>query len=443
LSLLNSEGVEQRLIGSLLRTPDAIHEIRDSLTIQMFANEACAEVYRVICDLAYEGVPLDRAVICRRASVAPEEAPLPVFLARLQSDVQYPADAEKYAREIMDAAMRREARKMFDQAMRDLESVPDARAVLQSQHSGILNLLGARARGGSGELGLIASKYLSDIRQTDTTSYVTTGIHFVDDIIGPMQPGNLIVLGGSTSAGKTALAEQIGLSVAERGNPVLYISLEMEKAELGARAVSRFSDVSVADIEMDQLNMQDEQNIMRAAENLQGVPIYIEDLPRATVAGVTALVMKYKKLFNIRLVIVDHLHYLRSSNRKLGRFEAIEEIVMDMKADAKQTQIPWLAISHLSRDIAKRPDKRPLLIDLYGASEIEKSADVVFFVHREQYWLERDKPKGSDLTFQAWEDAYARAQGRAEIIVAKRRRGKGAASRMCAFDEKTTKFYAL
>ncbi len=432
------------MIGSLLRTPDAIHEIRDLLTLQMFMHEACAEVYRVICDLAYEGIPLDRAVICRRANAAPEEAPLPVFLARLQSDVQYPADAEKYAREIIDAATRREARKMFEQAMRDLESVPDTRSVLQSQHSGILNLLGARARGGATELGLIASQYLADTRTTGSSaSYVQTGIHFVDDIIGPMQPGNLIVLGGSTSAGKTALAEQIGMSVAERGIGVLYLSLEMEKSELAARAISRMAEISVTDIEMDQLNALDEKNIMLAAQNMQGLPIYVEDLPRATVAGVTALVMKYKKMFDIKLVIVDHLHYLRSSNRKLGRFEAIEEIVMDLKADAKQTQIPWLAISHLSREIAKRPDKRPHLIDLYGASEIEKSADVVFFVHREQYWLERDKPKSSDPTYQAWEDAYARAQGRAEIIVAKRRRGKGAASRVCGFDEKTTRFYAL
>jgi replicative DNA helicase len=458
--LLASKELEQRIVGSVLRTPDAIHSIRDRIRPEQFVDPTMRAVYEVIDDLAVEGVSIDRAIISRRAHVS-GDITLPVFLAKLQAEAT--SDLNDYVKEFLDSRLRRAVLALLEHGREAIEKLPNAMGVVQGIQSSLMDVVGDLQRSDASLTALTASIIAK--QQAKNVRRIKTGIHFVDDVIGPMGPGNLFVLGGSTSAGKSALAAQIAYAVAQRalladpdnetqplGCPVLYISLEMEPEEIMGRFLSHETSVPLELIERGDLNTFEEHQLKEAQTRVAQYPLFIEGMARATVPAILALVMKYQKLENVGLVVIDHLHYVRGTNRKSDRFAQIEEAVMDMKASAKQTKIPWLAISHLSREIAKRPDKRPLLSDLYGASEIEKSADVVFFVHRESYWMQREEPRKNTEEWGNWfrrlygKDGAIDAPGpdamidKAEIIVAKRRGGKAPASRMCRFDERLTRF---
>ena len=463
---LDTLEIERHLIGILLFYADSVHSIRDFITPAHFSNSSLSEIYSVINDLAAEGSPVERAIVVRRCSVAPPGVALPVYLAQLYSDAPEESKLPALAKELHDANMRRSARKLFQSAHDAMGKVPDVRAALQATQGEIAQILSStRTTGGS--IGALAQRVINEnwSPATERPRTLLSGLEFVDRIVGPMGAGNLAILGGSTSAGKSALAAQIAVSVAKRalvedkdlpgarlGVPVLYVTLEMSETEISGRLLAQESQTPLWKIEQNELNSAEQTIVFDAQRAISQVPLYIEDLPRATVAGILALVMKAQKLWDVGFVVVDHLHYIRGSNKRADRFAQIEEVVMDLKAAAKQTNLPWLCISHLSRDVAKRPDKRPHLSDLYGASEIEKSADVVFFVHREAYWLARDKPRQGAKEYDEWHRQMFGAGGteewpgadalvnRAEIIVEKRRKGKGVATCMCEFDEKLTMF---
>jgi replicative DNA helicase len=447
--MLSAKEIEARIVGACMRNPDGVHAIRDRIQPEAFADPLMRELYRVIDDLAVEGVSIDRAIISRRAHV-PADITLPVFLAKLQAEAA--GELTDYVNEFADAHLRRQALALFESGRTAMETKPRALEALQEMQASLIQIIGSGQTQGATLAALTDAILLKQKKGKDRR--IATGLYFVDAVTGPMGPGNLIVLGGSTSAGKSALAGQIAYSVSQRalkpdpenpqqmlGCPVLYISLEMEPEEIMGRFLSHETGFPLWRIEQGELNISEERSLDATRDLVAQYPLYIETMARATVSGVLAVVMKYQKLHGVGLVVIDHLHYLKGANRKSDRFAQIEEVVIDLKAAAKQTKIPWIAISHLSRDIGKREDKRPMLSDLYGASEIEKSADVVFFVHRESYWLERLKPRETDYAaYEKWEHAMRDVQGKAEIIVLKRRAGKAPATKWCRFNEELTRF---
>jgi replicative DNA helicase len=447
--MLAVKDIEQRIVGAVLRNPEGIHAIRDRIQSEQFADPIMREVYRVIDDLAVEGISIDRAIISRRAHVA-SDITLPVFLAKLQAEAT--GELNDYVNEFADAQLRRQALALFESGRLAMEKGPRALQALQEMQAALIQIIGSGQTQGATLAALTDAILEKQKKRKDRR--ISTGLYFVDSVTGPMGPGNLFVLGGSTSAGKSALAGQIAYSVSQRalrpnpenlqealGCPVLYISLEMEPEEIMGRFLSHETGFPTWRIDQGELNISEERTLDATRDLVANYPLFIETMARATVSGILAVVMKYQKLHGVGLVVIDHLHYIKGANRKADRFAQIEEVVIDLKAAAKQTKIPWLAISHLSRDIGKREDKRPMLSDLYGASEIEKSADVVFFVHREAYWKERLKPRETDYgAYEKWEHEMREVAGKAEIIVLKRRSGKAPATKWCRFNEELTRF---
>lgn len=463
--MLATRDIERHLLGALMAYPDAIHRIRDSLTPKHFTEPVHAHIWEIMDVLASEGTPIERAILARRIDTEPKDVPLPVYLAQLYNEAPNDGQIEALRDELADAAMRREARAVLETAAKAMETAKDARAALEGVQGGIARVL-ATVRSNGGHIATLCYHYLKEVwSPQEKPRRFKSGFYFFDSVVGAMFPANLIVLGGSTSAGKSALAAQVGFAVAERslmrdeeapeqmlGVPVLFISLEMEPWEVSMRLLAQRSEIPLWRINENQLNDAEYHLVEQTRRGLEGVPFYVESLPKATPEMLLALVMKYQETHGIGLVIVDHLHYLRSANPKQDRFAAIETIVMDLKANAKQTQIPWLCLAQLSRAVGTRPDKRPHMSDLYGGSEIEKSADVVSFIHREAYWMMRDKPKEGTPEHVKWmAELYGTGgtpeypasdglYGKAEIIVEKRRNGRGVGSCMCEFVENLTLF---
>jgi replicative DNA helicase len=276
---------------------------------------------------------------------------------------------------------------------------------------------------------------------------VKSGFETFDDVVGSLLPGNLIVLGGETGAGKTALATQLAAMVAEQGIPVDFYSQEMDGGEIAARLLAKWSQVPVERIAAGDLRDTHVQRMFNAGQRFLDMPLYIDSTASLTVASLYARIARGKAKRGTKLAVIDHLQFMRADNRKSRENEQVRQCVDGVKEIAKRLGLPIILLSHVSRtggehaqqQINRASDvRRPTLRDLYGSSAIEKAADAVVFVHRPHWFLERSTPASR---FQLdWEGDCLAWENKAELIVPKRRSGRGFAVRRCEFDSTLTWF---
>jgi replicative DNA helicase len=265
--------------------------------------------------------------------------------------------------------------------------------------------------------------------------------------------------------GKTALATNVaftaakhytptrapdGRVIAEDGAVVGFFSLEMSAEQLATRVLSEESGVPSDRIRRGDVSQGDFDQFVRASQKLASVPLFIDDTPALTISGLRTRARRLMRQQGLGLIIIDYLQLLRGSNEGRGaesRVQEISEITRGLKTLAKELNVPVLALSQLSRAVEQREDKRPQLADLRESGSIEQDADVVMFVFREEYYLQRQQPtqgpeekdeKFSDRLEQ-WTRNCERAYGLAEVIIAKQRHGPTGTVKL-HFEGKTTKF---
>jgi replicative DNA helicase len=201
---------------------------------------------------------------------------------------------------------------------------------------------------------------------------------------------------------------------------------------------------------MGKISQQDFRNLARAAAELEGLPLYIDDTPGLTIAALRTRARRLKRQRGIGLIIVDYLQLLQGTGKSGGdqnRVQEISEISRGMKTLAKELNVPVIALSQLSRAVEQREDKRPQLSDLRESGSIEQDADIVMFVFREEYYINSREPKrameGDDAKiFDAhseWAREMERVYGLAELIIAKQRHGATGKVKM-RFESKITRF---
>ncbi|HTH96538.1 MAG TPA: replicative DNA helicase [Stellaceae bacterium] len=296
------------------------------------------------------------------------------------------------------------------------------------------------------------------------TSGVSTGFRDIDEKLGGLHPSDLLILAGRPSMGKTAFAtnmafniakayrqghSQSGEMVAEDGGIVGFFSLEMSAEQLALRVLSEESGVSGDKIRRGDVRREEFEAFVQASMTLQSVPLFIDDTPALTIAGVRTRARRLKRQRGLHCIIVDYLQLLQGTPGKgeVNRVQEISEITRGLKALAKELDVPVIALSQLSRAVEQREDKRPQLADLRESGSIEQDADVVMFVFREEYYLGRAEPmrrpeeneERFNQRYQDWHDRLENAHGKGEIIIAKQRHGP-IGSVTLAFDGPTTRF---
>lgn len=269
-------------------------------------------------------------------------------------------------------------------------------------------------------------------------SGLTTGLTGLNSKIGGLHNSDLLILAGRPAMGKTALATNIAFSAALRakqdqeagitesnGAAVAFFSLEMSADQLANRILAEQSEISSESLRMGRITQAEFNNLARAAEQLEGLPLYIDDTPALTIAALSTRARRLKRQHGIGLIVVDYLQLLQGSGRggSENRVNEISEISRGLKTLAKDLDVPVIALSQLSRQVENRDDKRPQLSDLRESGSIEQDADIVLFVFREEYYHESRKPEDGSQNFSEWMDKADRIRGRAEVIVAKQRHG--------------------
>tara|TARA_B100000700_G_scaffold330697_1_gene458396 strand:- start:1026 stop:2531 length:1506 start_codon:yes stop_codon:yes gene_type:complete len=296
---------------------------------------------------------------------------------------------------------------------------------------------------------------------------LATGLKDLDKKLGGLHNSDLIIVAGRPSMGKTALGTNIAFNIAEKfrelensegekiitdGGKVVFFSLEMSSEQLATRILAEQSKISGDKMRKAELSKDDFKNIANISSKLESLNLIIDDNPILTIPSLRARARRLKRLHDINLIIIDYLQLMSGSPNKKndGRVQEISEITRGLKAIAKELNIPVIALSQLSRQVEQREDKRPQLADLRESGTIEQDSDVVMFIFRESYYLERmepiKKPEESEEKYDErhnrWRDLCEKAHNTSEIIIAKQRHGPIGTIK-AHFDPNFTKFSDL
>lgn len=405
---------EQSVIGTLLHRPDAFDDL-DGLQPGDFWAEENRVIFETISLMAMSGeridlVTLDNKLIeTGRVSAAGGLS----YLADVMQNTPTTLNAKRYARIVRDYAMARrlaaagaEVQKIAD------EPAPIEERIAKAQQAILAMDLEKSSGNEPRSIQEIAAGCIKGINarmQGEDVSGLMTGFYDLDQMTGGLQPGDLIIIAGRPSMGKTCLALNIAEHVADEGH-VLFFSLEMTGDQLGKRSIA-----SLGEIELDQVlhgrDFTDEQleRVSYAAARLHRMKLTVDEYTRSP-QGISAEARRIKRKHGLSLIVVDYLGQMRlpTTNRNDTKANQISEISADMKALAKQLGVPLVLLSQLNRDVEKRPDKRPMMSDLRDSGAIEQDADLILFPYRDEYYY----PDGTGN------------KGWAEVIIAKQRMGR-------------------
>ena len=441
---------EQALLGALLLNNDLVERIEGYLEAEHFYDPAHRDLYGLICKRSSRNQIADANTLKLFIDDFPGLLELGGhdYLVRLaQSSISAHA-SRHYAEVIRDLAMRRELIGLgMDVAAQansvdvDLDAqqlIEDAEQRLYSlaetgrEEGGFKSFLGAAK--GAVKIALEASQRKSGI------SGMSTGFIDLDRKLGGLHRSDLVIIAGRPSMGKTALATNIAFHIASRhgqptddGDPdtlrkgiVGFFSLEMSSEQLASRILADRSGVPTSRIRRNDLDADQFGNYAREASALEACPLYIDDTPAIPISLLAARARRLQRTHGLDLLIVDYIQLIRpaSFNGNNNRAVEVSEITQGLKAIAKELNIPVIGISQLSRQVESRDDKRPQLSDLRESGSIEQDADIVMFVYRREYYVERTKPDETDAkAMERWQQKMNECHGRAEVIVGKHRHG--------------------
>jgi replicative DNA helicase len=466
---------EQALLGAILVNNTAYHRVSEFLLPEHFAEGVHGRIYEAIRTL------VERGQIANPVSLKPlfdqEEALRTLggggYLGRLAASVITIVNAEDYGRTIHDLFLRRQLIEVGENVVNDAykhDLALDAAAQIEVAEKRLFDL----AETGRSEGGFqafqrsLASAILqaeAAFKRSGKTTGVSSGFTDLDKLLGGLHPSDLIILAGRPSMGKTALATNIafnaaklyrpmqmpdGRTKAEDGAVVGFFSLEMSAEQLALRVLAEESGVSGDRIRRGDVSHDDFDRFVEASQRLATVPLFIDDTPALSIAGLRTRARRLKRQHGLDLIVVDYLQLLQGTPGGRGaenRVQEISEITRGLKAIAKELDLPVIALSQLSRQVEMREDKRPQLSDLRESGSIEQDADVVMFVFREEYYLSRGepmrKPEENDdkynERYERWKERLGQVSGTAEVIIAKQRHGP-IGKVVLSFDGDTTKF---
>lgn len=407
---------ERGVIGAILLDPALCDDIATLLRPDDFYLDKNRRIYRALLEMhaASQGIDLTLLVEQLRANNELEEVGGEAYLAELMTSVQVTAHAQYYAKIVLQNATRRQLIDTCGKIINDAFS-PDVqpKELISRAEEQIFAINDQRAAGSVEPMrNLIKDVFhLIDRRAAGEVDGVPTGFIDLDTMLGGLHGSELIIIAARPSMGKTAFATNIADFVAvEQHEPVLFFSLEMAKTELALRMLCARGRISGTNLR-GRLSQKDMANFTRAAGLLGDAPLYIDDTPSRTVAEIGAVARRLKRQQGLGLIIIDYLGLIEPDNTYDSRQEQVAKIARRLKGLARELNVPVVCLSQLNRMTEMMKDNRPRLSHLRESGAIEQDADVVMFVHREEYYHTQEEAEEKNL------------KGLAEIIVAKQRNG--------------------
>ena len=441
---------EQALLGAILINNEAHDRVSSFLDPHHFFDPLHQQIYETAAKLIASGKQATPVTLRTFFESTPPIEPgltVPQYLGRLAANATTIINALDYGRTIHDLAIRRQliliGEDMVNSAYDAPVDFPPDEQIEDVENR--LFSLAETGKYGQGFMGFnVALTNAIDMannayQRAGGLSGISTGLRDLDSKMGGLQSSDLIILAGRPSMGKTALVTNIAFNVAKNykverqpdgtdkvldGAVVGFFSLEMSSEQLATRILAEQAEISSEKIRRGMINETEFKRLVQVSQQMASLPLYIDQTGGISIAQLAARARKLKRQRGLGLLIVDYLQLLTGSKRTgEGRVQEVSEITTGLKALAKELNVPIIALSQLSRQVEQREDKRPQLSDLRESGSIEQDADVVMFVFREEYYVERTKPSEGTAEFQEWMAKMQMVSGKAEAIIGKQRHG--------------------
>jgi replicative DNA helicase len=439
--LPSSVHTEVAILGAMLLDSVAISDATEKLKAEDFSLDSHQRVFRAVVDLMAKGHGIDYLTVQEELTRRHELDSIggPAYLAFLTEGIPRNFNIESYVQIVRDKSLLRQLMGIFhDGGVRAADQSEDAITVLgdvEAQLADVADSAIQRGLAGIGEI--VAGSFVSIDKLYEQGREVTglaTRYTDFDKMTSGLQDSELIIIAARPSMGKTAWAINIAQNAAVQDNKVVAVfSLEMSKESLLRRMLASEALVGSRKLQTGSMLREDRGKLMKALERLMDARLFIDDTPGITLPEMRAKARRLKQQQGqLDLIVIDYLQLMTGTNTsgKRGfenRTQEVSSISRGLKALAKEMRVPVLALSQLSRGSEQRAgDKKPLLSDLRESGSIEQDADVVAFIHREEYY-DRDNEE---------------VKGQAEIIVAKQRNGPTGSIKL-AFRADYTRFENL
>ncbi|WP_375683972.1 MULTISPECIES: replicative DNA helicase [unclassified Bartonella] len=437
---------EQALLGAIFINNDSLDRVSDFLKPEHFFEPLHQKIYHVLSHLIKTGKRVDPVTIKPYIQMEEKIGDITVYqyVVRLATEAVTIINAEDYGRVIYDLFIRRSLIDLGTQVVNTAFDAPvelTPTQQIETVENQLFELAEKGKYGGGFENFNEAIKKAIDMasaakKRSSQLSGIATHIKTLDEKMGGLQASDLIILAGRPGMGKTSLATNIAFNIANaynrnaniqenEGGIVGFFSLEMSSEQLATRIISEQTEVSSSDIRRGNISDEQFSKIIRAVNQLQKAPLYIDQTGGISITQLAARARRLKRQHGLDILFIDYIQLMTSSSKRSSenRVQEITEITTGLKALAKELNIPIIALSQLSRQVENRTDKRPQLSDLRESGSIEQDADIVLFVYREEYYLKNEEPKLNTLEHQKWLEIMDKAFGKADVIIAKQRHG--------------------
>lgn len=439
---LFSPEAEQMILGALLLDNSQVARVASRGGAEVFGDPVHADIYSRIAQLERDGILASPVTL--KEWTADHEGIAALggarYLVRLAGAACPHGVIQHYLDHLLELCRRRDLMQAIETAtsaiMSGEQQAADVSARLEASIGQIEPSDSRRLVSMTKAVTEAAARDVA-ARNGEPMNCIPTGIRALDRMMTGLFPGELILLGGRPSMGKSSVALNIILNAARAGKRVAFASLEMTPEDIARRAMSEHmasagKATAYRDLRAGKWDDLHHDAYCRAASEVADLPIQMMPHDYADIGALAAGAKQAKARLGgqLDLLVVDYLQLMRAAGTK-NPFDAITEISIGLKSLARRLGIPILALSQLSRQVEQREDKRPMLSDLRQSGQLEQDADAVLFCYRDEYYLEREKPQDVD-ELDAWEAAMERARNRLEIIVAKQRNGPiGTAHVLC------------
>ena len=408
---------EQSVLGGLMLDGQAWDRIADKITADDFYRKEHRLIFTAIGALVEASSPADVITVSEwleKNNELQNTGGL-AYLASLANNTPSAANIGAYANIVRERAI---LRNLIQTATRISSGAysPEGRSaadILDFAERSIFDISeqGAHRRGGFAPIKTLLTKAVDRIdtlfRSESAITGVSTGFKDLDDMTSGLQPGDLVIVAGRPSMGKTSLAMNIAENTAVGSKlPVAIFSMEMPGEQLAMRMMASLGRINAHKVRTGKLEDDDWPRLTHAIGMLAEAPMFIDDTPALTPLELRTRARRLKREHGLGLIVVDYLQLMQAPESSENRATEISGITRSLKGLAKELGVPVVALSQLNRSLEQRPNKRPVMSDLRESGAIEQDADVIFFIYRDEVYNEDSQDKGT-----------------AEIIIGKQRNG--------------------
>jgi len=419
----HSVEAEQSLLGALLLDNQAFDKIADLVSGADFYRDDHRRIWRHIAKLIEASRPADMVTVAEsiEGSEDKDKTGGPAYLAQLAQSVPTALNIRRYAELVRERSVQRRLAQVATEIAESAlaPSGKEVAQLLDEAESKIFQIAESGARKDQGLIGIspvLAKVFerIDHLHSQDNPSDITgvpTGFTDLDQKTAGLQPGDLIIVAGRPSMGKTAFALNIAEYVALHPSvrmPVAIFSMEMSASQLAMRVLSSMAKVDQTRLRTGRLTDEEWGRLTEEIARLNDAQIHVDETAALNALELRARARRMKREYGkLGLVVVDYLQLMSASGQGENRATEISEISRSLKALAKELEVPVVALSQLSRAVEARNDRRPMMSDLRESGAIEQDADVILFIYRDEvYHPDKEESKGH-----------------AEVIIGKQRNG--------------------